>query len=289
MMSAHDPSAMPALPFLWASRRLGPGVYGALARFLRWAVRGWGEPVERLRAEAGLGPAAEPLIEPMRSPHLVLALFSGLLAAPQPDWPARTVLAGFPFLDEAGGGGGLSPELERFLAGGPPPIVFTLGSSAVRDAGRFFEHSAAAAARLGRRAVLLVGPDAQNRPGALPPGVVAAEYAPHARLFPRAAALVHQGGIGTTGEAMRSGRPMLVVPFAHDQPDNAERLRRLGVARVLPRHRYRPQRAADELARLLAEPECAARAAAVGARVRAEDGVGAACDALEALLSARVE
>jgi UDP:flavonoid glycosyltransferase YjiC (YdhE family) len=298
MVSAHDPSLLPAVPFLWPARHLGPGVYGALLRSLRWTVRAWHEPVRRLRAEAGLPPTAEPLLDPMRSPHLVLALFSELLAAPQPDWPARTALVGFPFLEGggsgaggtgAGGGSAWPADLERFLGDGPPPLVFTLGSSAVLDAGRFYEHSAAAAERLGRRAVLLVGAEERNRPRRLATGVVAADYAAFSRLFPRAAALVHQGGIGTTGEAMRAGRPMLVVPFAHDQPDNAERLRHLGIARVVPRRRYEPRRVADELARLLGDPAYAERAAAVGARVRREDGVGAACDALEALLSARVE
>ena len=86
-----------------------------------------------------------------------------------------------------------------FLDDGPPPIVFTLGSSAVMDAGQFYEHSAAAAKLLGRRAVLLVGKDARNRPASLPDGVVAFDYAPFSELFPRAAAVVHHGGIGTTG------------------------------------------------------------------------------------------
>ena len=57
----------------------------------------------------------------------------------------------------------------------------------------------------------------------LPKGVVAFDYAPFSLLFPRAAAIVHHGGIGTTGQAMRSGRPSLVMPCAWDQPDNAER------------------------------------------------------------------
>jgi len=111
------------------------------------------------------------------------------------------------------------------------------------------------------------------------------EYAPYAALFPRAAAVVHQGGIGTTAEAMRAGRPMLVMPYAHDQPDNAARVCRLGVARVIPRHRFTAARATAELQTLLADPAYARRAAEVGERVRKEDGVGAACDALEALLT----
>ena len=120
--------------------------------------------------------------------------------------------------------------------------------------GNFYEDSAAAAKILGRRAVLLVGKDTRNRPPSLPDGVVAFDYAPFSELFPRAAAIVHQGGIGTTAQAMRSGRPMLVMPYAHDQPDNAERLVRLGIARSISRHRYTPDRAASRVAAPARQP-----------------------------------
>jgi UDP:flavonoid glycosyltransferase YjiC (YdhE family) len=154
----------------------------------------------------------------------------------------------------------------------------------VADAGLFYEYSILAAKQLGRRAVLLVGKDPRNRPASLPEGMVAFDYAPHSELFPRAAAIVHQGGIGTTAQAMRSGRPMLVMPYAHDQPDNAESLRRLGIARTIACHRYSPARAAAELRDLLDNPSYAQRALEIGQQVRQEDGVQVACDALEALL-----
>src|SRR5262249_59352925 len=124
------------------------------------------------------------------------------------DWPPVTVLTGLRFYGRAGDGG-MPPELLSCLDGGPPPLVFTLGSSAVGDAGPFSEHSVTAARRLGHRAVLLVGNDPRNRQASLPDGMVAFDYAPYSELFPRAAAIVHQGGIGTTAQAMRSGRPML--------------------------------------------------------------------------------
>ncbi len=151
-------------------------------------------------------------------------------------------------------------------------------------AGRFFEHSIAAAQRLGRRAVIIVGKSRRDRPASVPDGVAVFDYAPFSELFPRAAAVVHAGGIGTSGLAMRSGRPMLVVPHAHDQPENAQRLARLGIARTLSPRRYTPARVAAELTRLLDDPAFSRRAAEVGENVRQEDGVRAACDALEALL-----
>ncbi len=283
-LSIFDPPVLPMDPFLTKLRFLGPTFYRLLFGLGKRRVRSWVEPWHRLRAELGLPATSEnPLFEGQHAPTLVLALFSKLFAGQQADWPWQTVLTGFPFYDQDGQAG-LTPDLARFLDAGPPPLVFTLGSSAVRDAGPFYEHSAAAAKLLGRRAVLLVGKETCNRPACLPDGVVACEYAPFSELFPRAAAVVHQGGIGTTAQAMRSGRPMLVMPYAHDQPDNAERATRLGIARTISRRRYSAARAAEKLRQLLADPAYSKRASEVGEQIRREDGVGAACDALEALL-----
>jgi UDP:flavonoid glycosyltransferase YjiC (YdhE family) len=95
---------------------------------------------------------------------------------------------------------------------------------------------------------------------------------------------VHQGGIGTTGEAMRAGRPTLVVHYGHDQPDNAARLVRMGVARSIPRERYNAEVAAREIQNLLENKTYAERAAAIGAQVRNEKGTARACDLLGRLL-----
>ena len=152
------------------------------------------------------------------------------------------------------------------------------------NAGRFYEFSAAAAERLGCRAVLVTGHDPRNQPvRPLPPRMIAIPAAPFSQLFPRASAIVHQGGIGTTAQAMRSGRPMLVVPYSHDQPDNAARVVRLGIARTVSRHRYAPARAAAGLSRLLNDPAYRERSAETGKRLRDENGVEAACDAISKL------
>jgi rhamnosyltransferase subunit B len=287
LLSVFDPPVVGVLPGQSLIKALGPnGARGAL-RLLRGLADRWMEPWRDFRAELGLPPTdVNPFFEGQHSPLLTLALFSPLLAPPQPDWPPSTVVTGFPF-DDRIGWAGMSPEIERFLAAGPPPVVFTLGSSAVLSAGDFYRESLAALDRLGQRGILLVGPDPRNLRCRLPEGVIAAEYAPHSLVFPRAAAVVHQGGIGTTGQAMRAGKPMLVVPFAHDQPDNAARVRRLGIARVLPSRRYDGRRAAKALAALLEDERYRVRAAEVGAAVRAEAGVAVACDAIEAVLCGR--
>jgi UDP:flavonoid glycosyltransferase YjiC (YdhE family) len=176
----------------------------------------------------------------------------------------------------------LVPDLEAFLNAGSPPVVFTLGTSAVVAAGRFYDESVEAVRRVGVRAVLLTGGFEQNRPhGTLPPGVLLVDRAPHQLLFPRAAAIVHQGGAGTLAQALRAGKPMLVVPHAHDQPDNAARVVRRGVARMVLPRKYRGVRVARELDRLLTDSAMATRAAEVAELVRGEGGAAAAAAAIE--------
>ncbi len=163
-------------------------------------------------------------------------------------------------------------------------MVFTLGSAAVLAAGKFYEHSARAAIKAGVRAVLLIGTDARNRPAqALPESICVAEYAPYSALFPRAAMVVHQGGVGTTAQCLQAGKPMLIMPYSHDQPDNARRMRRLNVARVIQRDDYKPLRVARKIRSMLEEPKFARRAQSVAEILSHEDGVRTACDALEEL------
>ena len=285
-LSIYDPPVPAPAPWVANLLRLGPSVSRVIFGLGRRKLRAWSDPIRQLRAELGLPPGADPIFEGQHSPDLVLAMFSPLLGAPQPDWPPNTRVTGFPFYDRLDKGVALAPELAQYLDAGPPPIVFTLGSSAVMDAGDFFAQSAAAATALNRRAVLLIGREPANRPaGSLPPGVAVFDYAPFSEIFPRAAVIVHQGGVGTTAQALRSGRPMLVVPFAHDQPDNAARAVRLGVARQLSRAQYQSRRVAAELRKLLDEPAYTTSAAQVSHRIQSEDGVSAVCDALEQLVS----
>jgi len=249
---------------------------------VRWAyrqgwrmTRPWVRPVDYLRQSLGLPASAKhPLIEGQFSPLGTLALFSSVLGAPQPDWPQNTTQAGFLFYDDPTAA--LLPELEAFLQAGEPPIVFTLGSSAVMTAGSFFEEATKAAVALGRRAVLLTGRD-QPVPPNLPPRVLAVPYAPHALLMPRGCATVHQGGVGTTGQALRAGKPQVVVPFAHDQPDHAARITRLGVGRTVYRDACTAATLTAALRAVLDTPTVVARATELGETLRAEDSIAVAC------------
>jgi UDP:flavonoid glycosyltransferase YjiC (YdhE family) len=286
--SAFDPPVLPMYPKLARADRTVPGMGRAIRRLARFVSRNWAQPIYDLRRDLGLERGPNPLFDAKHSPALVLALFSRVLGTEQKDWPPHTRITGFCFYDSDAGNAALPAPLEAFLAAAPAPVVFTLGSAAVLAAGKFYEYSAKAAIRLGVRAVLLIGSDPRNRPqGVLPESICVADYAPYSALFPRARLVVHQGGVGTTAQCLRAGRPMLIMPYSHDQPDNARRMRRLGVARVIERGRYTPQRVARRLESMMAEPLLNEHAEQAAERVGSEDGVRAACDALEELYRSR--
>jgi len=241
----------------------------------------------RLRRDWGLPPdGSNPLFDSHRRAARFLALYSAHFSPLPPDRRTNTVATGFPFHDE-GGDDDLSPALRAFLADGEAPVTFTLGSSAVWTAGDFHHVAARVAAELGVRAVLLVGEEPGPLPAVLPDGVIAVPYAPHRALFTRSRAIVHQGGIGTTAQALRSGHPSLVVPFSHDQPDNGARVAALGAGLVLARARLQTNTMRRALARLLGEPSFRAAASRVGEQIRAEDGAGTAATVIEQGLRAR--
>ncbi len=282
-LSVHEPIEISGYEFLSGLTRHGMFFRKAFNKLGRALTKSWVKPYHEFRKELGLPPGAHPLFEGQHSPHLVLAMFSSLLAKPQPDWPAHSVITGACYYDRKTGHEALSPALAKFLDDGPPPLVFTLGSTAVLDAGTFYEESAAAARTLKKRAVLVCGKTPpRNADG---PDFHLAEYAPYSLLFPRAEAIVCSGGIGTLGQCLKAGVPFVVVPFANDQPDNAARCFRLGVSRTLPRAKYTHDRAVETIGTLLADADARPKAKDAARVIAAEDGVAAACATIERALA----
>lgn len=273
---------MPVLPNLtWLPRRTR-----WLNRTILWAAdRLVGDPIlaretNAFRGELGLPPVRRLVTQWCLSPDLILGLWPDWFGPPLPDWPAQVRLTGFPLYDEAESHP-LAAELEAFLAAGPPPLVFTLGS-AQKHGDWFFQTSLKASEQLGQRALLLAR-FAEQIPAHLPPTVKHVTYAPFSRLLPRSGGLIHHGGIGTTAQALAAGLPQLVVPLAHDQFDNADRVHRLGVGHWLPPRSYTVRRASAMLARLLADETIRQTAATVRGRFAGTQPLTATCDALERL------
>ncbi len=281
-MSCYDPSVIAAAPWLYAFRVFGPRFYRFLFRLAKRTVWHWETPLRDLRRELELPPLPQlAMFEGQFSPLCNLALFDPLLAKPQPDWPPQVRLCGAPVYEERALAVDLQHELESFLDGGEAPVVFALGSSAVWVAGDFWDKAAAAVQQLGKRALLITGP---VKPAPLSPGVRAFPYLPYARVFPRAAVVVHSAGIGTLAQALRAGCPQLLVPVAFDQPDKAYRAVALGVARRVPFPKVTVRQLILELDALLTRSEYAHTARAVADVLATTDGAAGAAEALMACL-----
>jgi rhamnosyltransferase subunit B len=253
----------------------------ALAR--REMRRRYGASIDAVRTANGLATSTRaPLLQPGTAPALSLGLYSSALAALPADAPHPARLTGFPWFDSIDGAPShLEPAIEAFLAAGPPPLIVSLGSFVPFVAADFYAQAAAIARKLGMRAILLTG-EAMETPS---PGILVARYAPHSLLFPRAAAIIHHGGVGTTGQALQAGKPQLIVPFMSDQFDHADRIVRLKVGLTT-----RPAKFAADgpglLRSLMDGDRFAARAAAIGMTIAAENGAGEAADEILRLANA---
>ena len=316
-LSAEDPSVLPPLTRLGTLHFLPRFAQGALMGLAKMAFRRWSAPVHAQRSALGLPYKVNALFEGKLEADRVLAMFSSHFAKPQPDWPAVTVQTGFAYFDQTAAhhaantvgadaantahlpvakaplahdaaarttraSAHMAERLREFLNEGEMPVVFTLGSSAVHAAGDFFHVSAGAVQRLNLRAVLLTG--RADLRALETRRILTVPYADYRTLFPYASAVVHQGGIGTTAEALRAGVPSLIIPFNFDQPDNAARAQRLGVALTLPRRKYNRRHAYYALHRLLRDEALRDRAAAIGEAIRAENGTQNAVNAIQQLL-----
>lgn len=283
LFSTFDPPVPPPAVWFEKLRFLGPTFHAGLFWLIGQSMRSWLEPYRKFRRDLGLDEEQDPIMRDKFSHDLHLVMFSKVLGAPQPDWPKAATQTGFCFYDGQDDDGQMPRALDKFLDAGDPPIVFTLGSAAVMDPGTFYSESVKAAKLLKRRAVLLYGMF-NEPPKGLTDDIVGFDYAPYSLLFPRAACVVHQGGVGTTGQVLRAGVPHLIMPYGHDQPDNAARCRRIGVAKMIGRNEYTADSAARALRNILGDPTYAEKAAAAGEIVRSEGGASAACDAIEKLL-----
>lgn len=267
--SIFDPPKIPLLPF--SKTRLDYNAF--VLQSAKNGIEGWVRPLRDYRRAQGLGEYPDhPVFGGQHSPQGVLALYSPLFGALPPDAPRGTVQTGQVLQT---GGEALSAPLEDFLARGEPPIVFTLGSASAHTARRFFPIAAAAARRIGRRAVLLVGKEDNRVPGCS--RVFVGTTAPYQAVFPHAALTVHQGGIGTIALSLAAGVPMGLVPFAHDQPDNSVRAAQTGAAKVIAQWRYR-WRGPRVLRDLLADTSLASAAIRARTIIQQEHGAERAAD-----------
>ncbi len=238
--------------------------------------------INAYRATFNLPPINRMMHEWWLSPQRIIALFPDWYAPQQPDWPQHLRHAGFPLFDEHNQDQKLEPHIESFLAGTDAPIAFTPGSG-MMHARSFFAEAVKACQTLGRRGILLTRFEDQV-PDQLPETVRHFKYVPFSQLLPRCSAIVHHGGIGTLSQAMVARIPQLIMPLAWDQPDNAYRLKRMGIAdTILPKH-FRAQAIAKKLAGLLENKEVSNKCHQYAKLLHQAKPLETTCDLIEAVV-----
>lgn len=219
----------------------------------------------------------------INDPYPLIYGFSPHVIPKPPEWGDQISLGGYWFLDDADWQP--SDALQSFLDAGEPPVYLGFGSMTNRDSERLTDTVLAAVKKSGQRAVLLSG-WAGIGSRDLPDTIFRLEYAPHGWLFPRMAAVVHHGGAGTTAAGLRAGVPSVIVPHFADQPFWGRRVAALGVG---PQPIQRAHLTADRLAYAIhvaaTNTAMRQRAAVLGEKIRAEDGVGNAVRRIEQILN----
>jgi rhamnosyltransferase subunit B len=276
LLSAFDPPLVGNAQ--WLSRIAYRGGMLSTRAFLklgRMVASRWARPIHQFRHQIGLPRTTlNPFFEGQYLGARPIGLYSKLLGEIQPDFPERFVIAGFAFYDGQSRASDADSDIDSFLGQGPPPLTFTQGTSAVHDSERFAQVAIEAVGLLKERAILVLDDEMRVRlQSRASQNVLLTGYLPYSKVFARSKAVIHHAGVGTMAQALRSGRPQLITPYFADQPDNAARVERLGIARVVSPRNWNAHRVAQELRAITTDAALAARAASVAQQIERERAV----------------
>ena len=271
----------PLLP-TWMPPSLKRGLFNLINALVLDKV--FTQGINRFRQSLSLPPVKRIFDGWMHSTQLNLGLFPDWFAQPQPDWPPQTQLTGFVYYDKQNGNEDVPHELGTFLSAGSEPIIFTAGT-AMKHADRFFRDCIEACQLLGRRGILLTQ-HPEQLPAELPQNIQHFAYLPFSKVFPRALALVHHGGIGTTAQAIAAGIPQVIRPMAHDQPDTAARVGKLSIGASLTMKEFNATTLAKTLNTLVTSPVVLDRCKAYAERIDPGQALNETCVVIEEFATA---
>jgi sterol 3beta-glucosyltransferase len=247
-----------------------------LARQIMW--QGF-RSADRLARRDVLDLPPAPFWGPFRAACLqhrpILYGYSPSVIPKPPDWDNNTHVTGYWFLDPADD---WTPPtaLMEFLQAGPPPIYVGFGSMSSRKPEQTADLIVQALAQAQQRAIIVSGWGGLRQADG-PDTVFLVDSIPFSWLFPRVAAVVHHGGAGTTSAGLRAGVPSIVIPFFGDQPFWGQRIAELGVGPApIPRRRLTVERLTQAIQKAVTDQTMRQRAAHLGSRIQAEDGIARA-------------
>jgi len=231
---------------------------------------------DRLARQKVLGLPPAPFWGPYNADPLhqypILYGFSPSVIPKPSDWDNNIHVTGFWFLDSASDWIP-SSDLMEFLQGGPPPVYIGFGSMSNRNPEETADLCLQALAQTKQRGIMLSGWGGLHKAN-LPNTVFMVDSVPHSWLFPRVGAVVHHGGVGTTGAGLRAGVPSIVIPFFGDQLFWGQRVAELGVGpEPIPRKKLTVERLAKAIQKALTDKTMRQRAADLGSKIQAEDGI----------------
>jgi len=235
-----------------------------------------GPQINKYRMTLGLRRVKDIWYEWCLSPDRIIGLFPEWFVPRPPDWPGQFVYGGFTVFDQ-GVSGEVPAELRR---PGEPMVIFAAGSAG-RAAAAFFRDAVSASEGQPWRAVILTGEDSNWTNRALPANVHCYNYVPLSQLLPRSAVIVHHGGFGTISVALGAAVPQIVVPFGHDQFDNAVRIEQLGVGLQVLKAKDKAALLRSAIANMLEESTVHARCREVAPKADINESLRRVCEQIE--------
>lgn len=271
--SVHE---FPLLP-PWMPPLLKRGLFNLLDAFVLDKL--FAPEINHFRRSLSMPPVKKIFGNWIHSPQKNLGLFPDWFAHPQPDWPPRTQLTSFVYYDKQNRQESRSERLEKFLDAGEAPIIFTPGT-AMKHANQFFADCTTACQMLGRRGILLTQHPKQL-PRELPQDIQYFAYLPFSTILPRAAALVHHGGIGTIAQAIAAGIPQVIRPMTHDQPDNAARVEGLGIGVSISPKKFSAASLAEKLNSVITSQQVLDRCKFYAQKIKPDQSLNDTCTIIE--------
>lgn len=200
-----------------------------------------------------------------------------VLPAPA-DWASNVHVTGPWFLEQPAWP--IPARLKDFTESGEQPVYVSFGSMPGIEPEKLTSKIVKALRLTGRRGLIATGAGALS---VWPeePGIFFIDEAPHDRILPLVRSALHHGGAGTTMATARAGIPCTICPFLGDQPFWGRRMYSLGISpRPLSRKGLTPEILAEAID-AMDSPTMRSQAAALGEKVRREDGLRSAVDLLE--------
>jgi sterol 3beta-glucosyltransferase len=244
---------------------------GQLVNRVTWQI--FGGATNRLRTESlNLPPLSFKTYRRAMDGSMMLNAYSSNVVPHSADWPSNVHTTGYWF-DTESEDWEPPPVVSEFLQSGKPPVYIGFGSMADRNPEQLAETALTALQKTGQRGVVVTGWSGISS-GDMPEDVLRLDSVPHHWLFPQMSAVVHHGGAGTTGAGLRAGLPAVIVPHFADQPFWGQRVAALGVGtNPIPRKQLTADRLAQAIRQAVSDGNIRRRAAELGTKIRAENGL----------------